>query len=131
ARLPKTQECGPDPARACSFLPLLFVNYSLPLDFHNQATAGTPLNAVFSVSAQQGAAAPVGVSATVSASFDDGQTWSSPEPAASRGGGRFSATIRQPPLAATNGYASLRVTVRDRTGDSVTQTTIRAYGLTS
>ena len=65
----------------------------------------------------------------MSASYDDGKTWTRPRAAASHGGGNFSATINQPPLSATSGFVSLRVAARDQAGNSVTQTIIRAYGL--
>ncbi len=71
------------------------------------------------------------MTASVSASFDDGKTWSTPVDAKALGGGRFSAAISQPPLSQTSGFASLRVTARDGAGNSVTQTIIKAYGLTS
>lgn len=131
ARLPGSAEvCAPDPSRACSFLPLLFITYDLPLDFHDQATAGAPFRIAFTVGHQQGETAPAGVSATVSASFDDGKTWTSPQPATGLGGGQFAATISQPPLAGTSGFVSLRVHAADRAGNSVDQTVIGAYGLT-
>lgn len=131
ASLPAGEECAPDAARSCSYLPLLFLRYDLPLDDSSQATAGTaePIN--FSVTSQQGAPAVSGVSATVSASFDGGQTWTSPQQATSQGNGQFTTTISQPALADTDGFVALRVTAADGSGNSVTQTIIRAYGLTS
>lgn len=129
ATLPSTEACVPDPKSDCSFLPLLFINYHLALDEESQAPAGAPFQVGFSVSHQQGEAAPAGLSATVSASFDDGKTWSSPVDAARTGPGAFGLSIDQPPLAGTSGFASLRVVVHDGAGNSVTQTIIRAYGL--
>jgi hypothetical protein len=130
AHQPATEECAVDPGRPCSFLPLLFLAYNLPLNPDSQATAGHPVSISFTVRHQQGQPPPGGVSATVSASFDDGNTWSAPQAAASLGGDRFAVTISQPPLARTTGFASLRVTARDGAGNTVTQTIIRAYGLT-
>jgi hypothetical protein len=131
ARLPATEQCAPDPAQPCSFLPLLFITYDLALNSASQAPAGTPMSIAFTVAHQQGEAPPSGVSATVSASFDDGETWTAPQPAsAGPGAGQFAATIDQPALADTNGFVSLRITARDAAGNSVTQTIIRAYGLT-
>jgi hypothetical protein len=131
ASLPAGEECAPDATRSCSYLPLLFLRYNLPLTYHSQATAGTsePIN--FTVTSQQGAPPPGGVSATVSASFDDGKTWTTPQQATSQGGGRFTTTLSQPALASTDKFVALRVTAKDGSGDSVTQTIIRAYGLTS
>jgi hypothetical protein len=131
ASLPATETCAPDATRSCSFLPLLFLRYDLPLNFSNQATAGTPEPVNFTVTGQQNAPAPAGVSATVSASFDGGQTWTIPQATTSLGGGQFTTTISQPALAGTNGFVSLRVTATDGSGDSVTQTITDAYGLTS
>jgi hypothetical protein len=131
AWLPPTEMCAPDATRGCSFLPLLFLGYDLPLTYSDQATAGTTEPVSFTVTSQQNAPAPWGVSATVSASFDGGQTWTTPQPATSLGGGEFTTTISQPSLASTNGFVSLRVTAADAFGDSVTQTLIDAYGLTS
>jgi hypothetical protein len=131
AALPSTETCAPDATRACSFLPLLFLRYNLPLSYDDQATAGTSEPIGFTVTSQQNAPAPSGVSATVSASFDGGQTWTTPQAATSLGGGKFTTTISQPSLAATDGSVALRVTATDGSGDSVTQTLIDAYGLTS
>ncbi len=120
-----------DPGRPCSFLPVLFIGYNLPLNGDSQATAGRPLRIAFTVRHQQGQPPPTGVSATVSASFDDGKTWSRAQAATSLGPDTFAVTISQPPLGHTSGFGSLRVTARDRAGNTVTQTIIRAYGLTS
>jgi hypothetical protein len=130
-KLPGGEQCAPDPTRGCSYLPLLFITYNLPLTMDNTATAGSPFPIAFTVSHQQGEAPPAGVTATVSASFDNGQTWSSPQPAASLGNGKFTTTIQQPVLSDTSGFVSLRVTARDSAGNSVTETLIKAYGLTS
>jgi hypothetical protein len=131
ARLPATEICAPDASRSCSLLPLLFLTYNLPLNYREQAVAGSPERIDFAVTGQQNAPLPAGVSATVSASFDGGKTWTTPQPAASLGGDRFSATISQPALADTDGHVSLRVTATDGSGDAVTQTISDAYGLTS
>lgn len=124
-------ECAPDPTRGCAFLPLLFLTYDLALNHSNQAVAGGPFQISFTVAHQQGQASPAGVSATVSASFDDGTTWTTPVAATSQGGNQFTATVQQPQLSSTSGFASLRVTAKDGAGNSITQTIIRAYGLTS
>jgi hypothetical protein len=130
-KLPDGELCAPDPTRGCDYLPLLFITYNLPLSLANTATAGSPFQMAFTVSHQQGEAPPSGVSATVSVSFDNGKTWSSPQPAESLGNGKFTTTIQQPALADTSGFVSLRVTVTDSAGNSLTETLIKAYGLTS
>jgi hypothetical protein len=130
ASLPKTEVCPVDPARSCSFLPLLFIGYDLPLNVYSQATAGQPIKIAFSVGYQRDEPPPAGVSATVSASFNDGKTWTRPQAATGLGHNTFSVTLSQPALTATTGFASLRVTAHDAAGNAVTQTVIRAYGLT-
>jgi hypothetical protein len=131
ASLPSTDTCAPDATRACSFLPLLFLRYNLPLNHSDQAVAGTSEKINFTVTRQQNAPAPTGVSATVSVSFDGGQTWTTAQPATSLGGGKFTTTISQPALSGTDGSVALKVTATDSSGDSVTQTLIDAYELTS
>jgi hypothetical protein len=132
AHLPRGDVCAPDPNQGgCSFLPLLYLTYHLALNFLSQAKAGQPFKIAFTVEHQQNQAPPAGVSATVSASFNNGKTWTAPQPAASLGGDRFAATISEPQLSATSGFVALRVTARDSAGNAVTQTIIKAYGLTS
>jgi hypothetical protein len=131
ATLPPSEKCAPDPSRSCSFVPLLFLDYDLALNYSEQAVAGQPFTIAFTVAHQPGEAPPAGVTATVSASFNDGKTWTTPQRAAGQGNNRFAATISQPPLASTTGYASLRITAADNAGNSVTQTVIEAYHLTS
>lgn len=130
ASLPASERCLPDPGQRCSLLPLLFVRYDLALNFDSRARAGAPFQLDFTVAGQLNAPAPDGVTATVEVSYDDGRTWTSldTEPA---GGGRFTADLTHPDLASTTGYVSLRVQGQDAAGNSVTQTTIRAYGLTN
>jgi hypothetical protein len=127
ATLPADGSCAPDATRSCSYLPLLFVGYDLDLGFDAKAPAGRDFPIAFTVAAQQGAPAPAGVTATVAASFDDGATWTDATPALAGADGRFTATITHP--ATGGGAVSLRVSARDAAGNSVVQTTIRAYGL--
>jgi hypothetical protein len=131
AHLPQGEACAPVMTASCSFLPLLFPVYNLPLNTGDQAKAGAPFTIRFTVSHQLGESPPSEVSASVSESFDDGKTWTAPQAATSTGGNQFTATIAQPALSATSGFASLRVTATDSAGNSVTQTIVRAYGLTS
>ncbi|URM96236.1 hypothetical protein LUW76_18970 [Actinomadura madurae] len=130
AKLPESVRCTPDEGRPCSLLPLLFVRYDLALDDGSRAKAGSPYEIAFTVAHQQGAPAPEGVTATVEASYDDGESWSDPVTAtAGDGGGRFTAAVTHPPLGDTDGTVSLRVRARDSAGNTVDQTIIRAYGL--
>lgn len=127
ASMPNGEQCAPDTTRSCSFLPLFFLHYDLPLDFNSMAPAGKPLTITFGVSGQQGAPAPNGVTATVSESFDGGTTWTTPV-AATAHGNTFSATVDQP---ATSGPVSLKVHAADADGNAIDQTTTAAYGLTT
>jgi hypothetical protein len=126
---PTGLQCAPDRERTCSFLPLLFVHYDLGVDVNSKAPAGAAFPVTFSLSGQQYAPAPSQVTATVSASYDDGHTWTAAQPAQAGPGGQFTATIDHPELTATSGFVSLRVRARDTAGNAVDQTTIRAYGL--
>lgn len=129
APLPETESCSPDPGRACSFLPLLFLTYDLALDFQSRAPAGGPFEVAFAVRHQPHQATPTGVAATVSVSFDDGHTWTETQAATPSDGNTFHATVQHPPVADTNGFVALRVQAHDAAGNAVDQTIIRAYGL--
>jgi hypothetical protein len=128
-RLARTEQCAPEPTQTCTFLPLLFVNYDLALDSGSRTQAGKPFRVAFTVGHQQNESAATGLTATVSVSYNDGRTWTAPRPATGEGGGKFRLTIDQPPLRATAGNVSLRVTARDHAGSSVVQTITHAYGL--
>jgi hypothetical protein len=129
--LPANEHCAPDLTRGCTFLPLLFLTYDLPLDDTSHAPAGAPFRIAFTVAHQQNAPAAGDLAATVSVSYDGGTTWTDPQAAIADGSGRFSLTINHPALADTDGYVALRVRAHDDAGNSVTQTIIRAYGLTA
>jgi hypothetical protein len=120
-----------DPATGCSFLPLLYVNYDLPVDVQNRAPAGEAFDIGFRVSHQQHQAAPTGVTGTVEVSYDDGATWSAPQNATANTDGTFTTRITHPAYTDANRWVSLRVTARDADGSAVTQTNIRAYRLAS
>lgn len=129
-QVPSSLMCGLDATRPCSYLPLLFLSYDLVLDAHAQVSAGAPFQVDFSVLHQQGETPPAGVAADVAASFDGGKTWTTPVPATANGSNAFAATVSIPSLTATDGFMALRVTAHDAVGDSVSQTIIRALGLT-
>ncbi|GGU26884.1 S8 family serine peptidase [Lentzea flava] len=97
-------------------LPLLEVNYALPLDLRNSWKAGVPMPAKFTAARQAGAGKAVVSELRAYASFDDGATWvpvSGVVPAGGKAGG----------------FVSLRVTARDADGNTVDQTVLRAYRL--
>lgn len=130
ARLPAHEYCALDTSRGCSFLPLLFVTYDLPLDSASRAKAGGAFPIRFTVEHEENAPAPRGVTATVSASYDGGRTWTSPRAATADGHGGFDTTITHPALGDTDHYVALRIEARDGAGNTVRQTILRAYALT-
>ncbi|MFC6880520.1 S8 family serine peptidase [Actinomadura yumaensis] len=112
-------------ADATARLPLQVVNF-MPagLDDHNRAPKGRATVVPVWVERNAGAPASAPKSLTVEASFDDGATWRNVPVAGTPAAGAV--TIR-PPSGAAN--VSLRATATDRSGNAVTQTVIRAYGL--
>nr|SBO95635.1 peptidase S8 and S53, subtilisin, kexin, sedolisin [Nonomuraea gerenzanensis] len=128
AALPRTVQCA-DPARRCSFLPLLFVHWDLKLDLDSRAEAGQAFDVGFRVSHQEHQARPTGVRATVEVSYDDGRSWSAPQTATARRDGTFAAPITHPAYSDAVRWVSLRVKARAGDGSTVTQTNIRAYRL--
>ena len=104
-------------------LPLLAVRYDMALDDLNRAPAGPFTFGVFAE--QNGAAsAPQVAALKLEASFDDGKSWQqvTVEPDA----GRWVAELDHP---AGGCYVSLRATAADQAGNTVEQTTVRAYAV--
>ena len=101
-------------------IPLLVVNYGLPLGLNNRPD-GTA--AVLSVTRVAGTPAARVTGLTLWTSTDNGKTW---QPAAVRplGGGRFSVTL---PHAARGQAVSLRVHAADAGGSAIDQTIMTAY----
>jgi subtilisin family serine protease len=97
-------------------LPLLEIDYALPLDLRNSWKAGAPMPAKFTATRQAGAGRAVVRELRAYASFDDGATWT-PVTGMVPGGGK------------AGGFVSLRVTARDSDGNTVDQTVLRAYRL--
>ena len=102
-------------------LPLLAVDYALPLDRANH-----PLptgSATFTVRQAHGVRAQTVTSFTVATSLDGGTTWQ-PATVTGAGGDTFRASLPQP---AAGGSVSLRVTAQGSAGSGVDQTIIDAY----
>ncbi|NKE60357.1 S8 family serine peptidase [Lentzea sp. PSKA42] len=97
-------------------LPLLEIDYALPLDLRNSWKAGIPMPAKFTAARQAGAGRAVVRELRAYASFDDGATWT-PVTGMVPAGGK------------AGGFVSLRVTARDSDGNTVDQTVLRAYRL--
>ncbi|WP_328320462.1 S8 family serine peptidase [Kribbella sp. NBC_00382] len=96
-------------------LPLLAVRLDPRLDLLDNAPAGRRFAIPVSV--------PGGRLKAVEASYDDGATWQAA--VLRRVGSGWTATIRHP----ASGFVSLRSSATDAKGNSVVQTTIRAYRL--
>jgi subtilisin family serine protease len=113
----------------CQATSQLFVGYDLGLALDNTAQAGRTqrvnLRAYHSSLLER---APRVRSLQLSVSYDDGATWTSVRTSSS-GDGSYAATIKHPPLSRTAGAVSLRVRATDAAGNTVEQTTYRAYGL--
>jgi hypothetical protein len=105
-------------------LPLSSVRFSPKLDDVHSAPAGRLFDIPLEVRRQPNAPAGGLRRVTVQVSYDDGTTW---RPAFVRGSGSHRiATVRHP---STAGFASLKVSAADTTGETVTQTVIRAYAI--
>jgi subtilisin family serine protease len=118
-------------ARSASpaLLPLLQLDYAVDADSGNRLPAGRRAGIGLTARFQDGMAAPDVRSMKAWASYDDGKTWRAVD--VKRAGKSYEATIDHPSLGATNKYVALRVQATDNAGDSVEQTVIRAYGLSS
>ena len=99
-------------AAADGKLPLLEVDYSVPVDLRNSWKAGAPMPVKFTASRQSGTVREL----RAYASFDDGANW-------------VPVKSIVPPGGAPGGYVSLRVVAEDTDGNTVDQTVLRAYRL--
>ncbi|WP_157985041.1 S8 family serine peptidase [Lentzea terrae] len=93
-------------------LPLLEVDYTLPVDLRNSWKAGVPMPAKFTASRPSSTLREL----RAYASFDDGANW-------------VQVKSIVPPGGAPGGYVSLRVVAEDTDGNKVDQTVLRAYRL--
>ncbi|MFS8204038.1 S8 family serine peptidase [Streptomyces sp. CWNU-52B] len=107
-------------------LPLLQLDYDVPVDAYNAVGSGRTHTVGLSVRAQDALSAPRGVSVQVEASYDDGGSWSRAS-VKDRGHNVFEAAVKKPSRIRGDAYVTLRVTARDAAGDSVRQTVQRAY----
>jgi subtilisin family serine protease len=109
-------------ADAVTPLPLMTVHYSPALDGAYSAPAGRRFTIPVRVDHQAGSQASTVTSLTVEVSYDDGATWS---PAAVSGhGANWKASVTHP---AGGGHVSLRAVAKDKAGNEVKLTTLRAY----
>ncbi|MBF8194571.1 hypothetical protein ITP53_54755, partial [Nonomuraea sp. K274] len=114
---------------SCAVQPAILLTYDLPLDLLNRAPAGRPYT--FEIGAGPHSSirkAPDVRRVKVEYSVDDGATWRTAL-TVKRGKDRYQSLLAHPPLNATSGFVSLRVTASDQAGGAVTQTIKRAYAL--
>ncbi|MFF6961099.1 S8 family serine peptidase [Streptomyces sp. NPDC008317] len=109
-----------------TLLPLLQVDYAVPVDAWNAVRKGSSHTVGLTVRAQDGAAVPTGVKVEVQASYDDGRTWTGAR-VDGRGHNTFDARLTKSARSRGDAYVTLRVTARDAAGDQVRQTVRRAY----
>ncbi|MEU3979162.1 S8 family serine peptidase [Streptomyces sp. NPDC026672] len=105
-------------------LPLVQVDYSLPTSDDGRADADASL-LVTPLHLAGGSTAALHTSG-VELSYDDGATWTTAR-TSGRGEGRVSVALHAP---ASARYVSLRVRAGDSRGNTVTQTVVRAAGIT-
>ncbi|MET7365701.1 S8 family serine peptidase [Streptomyces sp. NPDC005566] len=115
--------------KVCESMPVILLDYDLPLDKLNQARAGLPYT--FTVDAGRptgwtGSTAMAG--AKVSVSYDDGATWKSAA-MLRKDDNSFQALLWHPKAADTNGFVTLKTEAWDSAGSRTVQTITRAYAL--
>lgn len=114
----------------CSFLPLLLVDYRVPLDEHDAVRAPGTVNFTVHVYHQPHARSTAAIEVpTVSTSFDDGASWRPDGAVTPFGHGNFRVSITTPDPDSIPGFVSLRVQDSDTAGSDMTQTIVRAFTL--
>jgi subtilisin family serine protease len=122
------------PAADHAVLPLMNVQYKLPLSAYGTAKAGVAQQFAVTFSMPAEVAAKPLISEKVQVSWDEGKTWGpnavvrcTPMPADSAGGHPTRCAVAVAGHAP--GKATLRVTATDTAGNSVTQTVVDAYAV--
>ncbi|MGW2934458.1 S8 family serine peptidase [Streptomyces sp. NPDC001156] len=116
-----------DTAPESTLLPLLQLDYAVPVDAQNAVDSDRTHTLGLTVRMQDGLATPRGVTLKVEASYDDGQTWTTARTARHDGDGQFTANVTRPSSVHGDAYVTLRVTATDAAGNSVQQIVNRAY----
>jgi hypothetical protein len=110
-------------------VPLLLVDYDLPLDGHNQRPANTPLVVPFKVARQPSAPPTTITSAKAWFSVNEGHTWH-PTVVTPQPGGRFLALPRPAgPRPKPGDLVSLKVRATDAGGSIIEETIQRAWAV--
>ena len=108
-------------------LPLLQLDYDVPVDEHNTVPAQHDHTIGLTVRNQDGLPTPGGVSVQVAASYDGGKTWTKEVRAKDQSHNRFTATVERPARTHGDVFVTLRVTATDGAGNQIRQTVERAY----
>ena len=119
---------GSDTTTSPTLLPLLQVDYSVPVDAENAVGPQRTYTLGFDVRMPDGLPAPHGSRLKVETSYDDGKTWVTAQTSAPRGkAGHFTAAVERPSRVHGNSCVTLRITAADDAGHSVRQTIDRAF----
>ncbi|PWI15284.1 peptidase S8 [Streptomyces sp. Act143] len=109
-------------------LPLLQLDYAVPVDAHNTVTGKGYYGVIITARAQDQAPAPHHTKMRVEISYDDGRTWRTAD-ISDRGQNSFRATLNRPHHSGATAYATVRVTAQDAAGHSIRQTVHRAWAV--
>jgi subtilisin family serine protease len=118
-----TPEVGTQP------VPLLLVDYDLPLDGHNQRPASASFVVPFKVARQPTAPPAAITSANVWFSVDDGQTWHPTVVIPQPDGGFLALPKPTGPLPQPGDLVSLKVSAADAGGSIIQETILRAWAV--
>jgi subtilisin family serine protease len=111
-----------------SLLPVMSIDYDLDVALDNSVQAGQAATLGVGFRYPTGLAAPKLRNVSLSASYDDGATWTE-VPVTATGATAVKGVLRSPALRSTNGFVTLRVQATDVDGTAVEQTVTRAYRL--
>ncbi|MFJ9623295.1 S8 family serine peptidase [Streptomyces sp. NPDC101181] len=109
-------------------LPLLQLDYDVPVDARNMVVGARSHRIGVTVRAQEGLDRPRGVRLRVEASYDDGRTWTTAR-TTEDGRNAFRVSLKVPERQRT--WVGLRVTASDGAGNTVRQMVERAYAVRS
>ncbi len=127
--LPAGWSCGTLTGK-CAVVPLLLLDYRLPLDEHDAVPAPGTVSFTVHVYHQPQSASTARIDLpSVSTSIDDGASWQPATDVSALGNGNFRVSIATPDPASVTGFVSLKVRDTDSSGAGVRQTIIRAFTL--
>ncbi|KUN18409.1 peptidase S8 [Streptomyces antibioticus] len=109
-------------------LPLLQLDYDVPVDAHNTVTGRGYYGVIITTRAQDGAFAPHHTKMRMEISYDDGRTWHTAN-IRDRGHNTFQATLNRPHHGGGTAYATVRITAQDTAGHGIQQTVQRAWSV--